>query len=91
MGGCAETERWVAEAERCVSVRWMAEAERWVVDTVRWEAEAERWVAVPRQRKMGGCAEAERWMAVPRQRDGWLRQRDVCHSKMDGRGREMGG
>jgi hypothetical protein len=36
-------------------------------------------------------AEAERWVAVPRQRDGWLRQRDVCHSEMDGRGREMGG
>jgi hypothetical protein len=59
MGGCAEAERWVAEAEKCVSVRWMAKAERWV--------------------------------AVPRQRDGGLRQRDVCHSKMDGRGREMGG
>ena len=70
MGGCAETERWVAEAERCVSVRWMAEAERWVVDTVRWEAEAERWVAVLRQG------------------DGWLSQRDLCHSEMDGRGRE---
>jgi hypothetical protein len=28
-------------------------------------------------------AEAERWAAVPR-------QRDVCHSEMDGRGRDMG-
>ena len=40
---------------------------------------------------MGGCVDAERWVAVPRQRDGWLRQRDVCHSEMDGRGRDMGG
>ncbi len=29
-------------------------------------------------------------MAEPRQRDGWLRQRDVCHSEMGGSGREMG-
>ncbi len=36
-------------------------------------------------------AEAERWVAVPRQGDGWLRQRDVCHSDMGGCGREMGG
>jgi hypothetical protein len=41
MGGCAEAERWVAEAEKCVSVRWMAEAERWV--------------AVPRQRDGWRC------------------------------------
>jgi hypothetical protein len=50
-------------------------------------AEAERWVADTVRWE----AEAERWVTVPRQGDGWLSQRDLCHSKMDGRGREMGG
>ncbi len=57
-------------------------------------AEAERWVTVPRQRDVCHSiwvAVAERWVPVPRQRDGWLRQIDRCHSKMDGRDREMGG
>jgi hypothetical protein len=48
--------------------------------TVRWMVQAERWVADT----VRWVAEAERWVAVPR-------QRDVCHSELDGRGREMGG
>ncbi len=40
---------------------------------------------------MRWVAEAERWLAVPMQRDWWLRQRDVCHSDVNGRGTEIGG
>jgi hypothetical protein len=53
----------------------------WLIQCDGWLRQRDGWLC--RGREMG-VAEVQRWAAVPRQRYGWLRQRDVCHSEMDG-------